>query len=156
VASRIVYRYTYMTRAVEFALETLRAASPVGSAGDKHPGLYRDSHTVFIDGHVVKDMSAWRPGQQVNIANPVPYARKIEAGRLKLSVPNHVYETAAQVVAGQFGNSVLVKFVFMPVRFGDVAAFASFSTALKSGRKLSDKARQDWLVRQPALQITAR
>jgi hypothetical protein len=73
----------------------LREQSPVGSGGDKHPGLYRDSHTVFIDGHVVKDAGVWRPGQQVNIANPVSYSRKIEAGRIKLSVPAHVYEDAA-------------------------------------------------------------
>jgi hypothetical protein len=145
-----------MTTIVDFALATLRAASPVGSGGDKHPGLYRDSHLVFIDGHVVKDASGWQPGQQVNISNPVPYSRKIESGRMKLSVPNHVYEDAALIVAGQYGNSVAVKFVFMPVRFGDIASFASFSTQLKAGRRLSDKARQDWLVRQPALQITAR
>jgi hypothetical protein len=42
--------------------------------------------------------------------------------------------------------------MFMPVRFGDVAAFASFSTLLKAGRRrMSDKAREDWLVRQPGL-----
>lgn len=156
MTSRIIYAYVYMTEVVAFALETLRAASPVGSSGDKHPGLYRDSHLVFIAGHVVKDASAWQPGQQVNISNPAPYSRKIESGRMKLSVPNHVYEDAALIVGGQYGNSVDVKFVFMPVRFGDSASFASFSQTLKRGRKLSDKARQDWLVRQPALQITAR
>jgi hypothetical protein len=59
--------------------------SPVGSSGDKHPGLYRDSHLVFIDGHVVKDVSGWQPGQQVNISNPVPYARKIEVGGATIS-----------------------------------------------------------------------
>lgn len=156
MSSRVVYSYVYMTAVVEFALETLRAASPVGSTGDKHPGLYRDSHLVFIDGHVVKDAGGWQPGQQVNISNPAPYSRKIESGRMKLSVPNHVYEDAALIVGGRFGNSVAIKFVFMPVRFGDIASFASFSQALKSGRRLSDKARRDWLVRQPALQITAR
>lgn len=154
--SRIIYRYTYMQAIVDFALATLRAASPVGSSGDNHPGLYRDSHTVFIDGHIVKDVSSWLPGQQINISNPVPYSRKIESGRMKLSVPNHVYEDAALIVAGQYGNSVAVKFVFMPVRFGDVAAFAAFSNQIRPGRKMSEKARQDWLVRQPALQINAR
>lgn len=151
---RIVYRYLDMSAIVAFALDTLRAASPVGSTGDGHPGLYRDSHTVFIDGHVVADASAWRPGQQVNISNPVPYSRKIETGRMKVSVPNHVYEDAALIVAGRYGNQVAVKFVYMPVRFGDNAAFATFSKQIRKGRKLSEKARQDWLARQPALQIT--
>jgi hypothetical protein len=153
---RFVFSYTYMTAIVDFALQTLRDKSPVGSGGDKHPGLYRDSHLVFIDGHVVKDASGWQPGQQINISNPVPYARKIETGRTQLSVPNHIYEDTALLVAGRYGNQASIKFVYMPVRFGDVAAYASFSQALKAGRRLSDKARKDWLVRQPALQINAR
>jgi hypothetical protein len=153
---RLVFSYNYMTDIVAFALETLRAASPVGSTGDKHPGLYRDSHLVFIDGHVVPDASGWQPGQQVNISNPVPYSRKIESGRMKLSVPNHVYEDAALLVAGRYGNQVACKFTFMPVRFGDVGAYAAFSKQIRPGRKLSEKARQDWLVRQPALQINQR
>lgn len=146
-----------MVRIVEAALKELRDNSPVGSGDDSHPGLYRDSHMIFIDGHVVADASGWKPGQQINISNPVPYARKIEIGKMKLSVPNHVYETAAQKLAGRFGNSVNIKFTFMPVRFGDIQSYASFSKQMKVGRKrMSDKARQDWLVRQPALQITAR
>lgn len=155
--TRIVYSYLRMSNVVDEALKELRDNSPVGSAGDDHPGLYRESHMVFIDGHVAKDASGWKPGQQINISNPVPYARKIEIGKMKLSVPNHVYETAAQKLAGRFGNSVNIKFTFMPVRFGDIQAFAAFSKQLKAGRRrMSDKARQDWLVRQPALQITAR
>lgn len=146
-----------MPGVVDEALKVLWDNSPVGSVGDDHPGLYRDSHMVFIDGHVVKDASGWKPGQQINISNPVPYSRKIEIAKMKLSVPNHVYENAAQVLNGRFGNSVNIKFTFMPVRFGDIQSYASFSKQLKAGRKrMSDKARQDWLVRQPALQITAR
>ena len=153
---RIRYSFVDMQGVVAFAIETLKARSPVGSGGDPHPGLYRDSHLIFIDGHVVADASAWRPGQQINISNPVPYARKIETGKMKLSVPSNVYESASQIVAARFGNSVAVKFVYMPVRFGDVGAFAQFSRQMRQGRRMSEKARRDWLVRQPALQITER
>jgi hypothetical protein len=153
---KIVYTVTRMTSVVEFALETLKANSPVGSDGDEHPGLYRDSHLVFIDGHVVKDASGWRPGQQINISNPVPYSRKIESGRLKMSVPAHVYESAEPIISARYGNTALVRFVYMPVRFGDNAAWSAFTKQQRTGRKLSEKARQDWLVRQPALQIRAR
>jgi hypothetical protein len=156
VSFRTVIHYSYMVEVVAFALQTLRDRSPVGSIGDKHPGLYRDSHLIFIDGHVASDVSSWQPGQQVNISNPVPYSRKIESGRIKLSVPNHIYEDTALIVAGRFGNQVACKFTYMPVRFGDVAAYAAFSQAIRKGRNLSDKARQDWLVRQPALQINQR
>ena len=153
---RIIFRYGVMQDVVDFALATLRERSPVGSAGDKHPGLYRDSHKVFLNGHVVEDVSGWRPGDQINISSPVPYARKIEAGRGKMTVPCHVYEDAALIVVGRFGNQAAVRFTFMPVRFGDVQAFAAFSRQIRPGRRLSQKARQDWLVRQPALEIRGR
>lgn len=154
---KIVYRFFYMTQVVEFALETLRANSPVGSDRDPHPGLYRDSHTVFLNGHVVQDVSAFKPGDQIHISNPVPYARKIESGRMKLSVPNHVYETATQQVQARFGNTANVKFVFMPVRFGDNQAWANFTKLQRNKRKKQNpKSRADWLVRQPAMQISAR
>lgn len=155
---KIVYTFIDMQGVVSFALETLKAKSPVGSAGDKHPGLYRDSHLVFIDGHVVKDVSGWRPGQQINISNPVPYSRKIESGGFTISVPGHVYEDTAQTLAGKYGNSVSVKFVFMPVRFGSVQDYAHSLAGQAAGSRRggSPKALRDWLVRQPALQITAR
>ena len=153
---QIVYRYANMQAVVSFAIETLRANSPVGSAPDPHPGLYRDSHLIFIDGHVVKDVSSWRPGQQINISNPVPYSRKIEAGRMKMSVPAHVYERSEPIISARYGNQASIKFVFMPVRFGDNQSWANFTKMQRTGRKLSNKARADWLVRQPALQITAR
>jgi hypothetical protein len=152
----LAIRYLYMAEIVDDALQVLRDASPVGSAGDRHPGLYRDSHMVFIDGHNVPDASNWQPGQQVNISNPEPYSRKIEVGSMKMSVPGHVYENAAVVLASKYGNSVDIKFVYMPVQFGNVAAYASFSRRQKTGQKLNDKARADWLSRQPALQINAR
>lgn len=155
---RTIFRYLAMQDIVDFALETLRARSPVGSVGDEHPGLYRDSHTVFLNGHVVAngDVGAFKAGDQIDIANPVPYSRKIEAGRGQMSVPGHIYEEAALLIAGRYGNRAAVKFTFMPVRFGDVAAYAAFSRRIRPGRRLSDKARQDWLVRQPALEIKAR
>ncbi|BAL77032.1 hypothetical protein [Bradyrhizobium cosmicum] len=155
---RLVFRYQAMQDIVDFALSVLRERSPVGTGNDKHPGLYRDSHTVFLNGHVVQgaDVSAFRPGDQINISNPVPYARKIEIGRLTMSVPPHVYEDSALIVAGRYGNRASVKFTFMPVRFGGVAAFAAFSKQIRPGRRMSEKARQDWLSRQPALEIRAR
>lgn len=155
--SRIEYRYSYMQEIVDFALSTLRALSPVGSGGDPHPGLYRDSHTVFLNGRVASDVSAWRDGDQINISNPVPYSRKIEIGTARMSVPGHVYETAAQLVDARYGNQASTKFTFMPVVFGDNRAAAAFSRAVRPRRRrLSTKALNDWLSRQPALQIRSR
>jgi hypothetical protein len=98
---RLIVRYLAMQDVVDFALAALKERSPVGSGGDKHPGLYRDSHTVFLNGHVVtgRRCRRFKSGDQINISNPVPYSRKIEAGRGKMSVPGHVYEETAQLVA---------------------------------------------------------
>lgn len=158
MSPRIVIRYFYMDEVVQFALQTLKEKSPVGSAGDSHPGLYRDSHLVFIDGHVVKDVKNWQPGQTVHVSNPVPYSRIIEVGNGRLRVPLHVYEDAAQIVAARFGNSASVKFVFMPVRFGSVQDYAQSLAGKAAGSRRggSKKALRDWLVRQPALEITGR
>ena len=155
---RIVYRYTDMQAVVDFALTTLREHSPVGSGADPHPGLYRDSHLVFLNGHVVQDVGNFRPGDQINISSPVPYARKIESGSAKMSVPGHVYEDAALIVAARYGNQAAIAFVFMPVRFGSVQAYAHSLAGQAAGRRRggSPKALRDWLVRQPALEIRAR
>ncbi len=153
--SQIVFRYVYMNDIAQFALQTLRDLSPVGSGRDSHPGLYRDSHMLFIDGHNVDDATIWVPGQQLAISNPVPYARRIEAGAMNISVPPHVYERAAPIVAGRYGNSVNVRFSYMPVRFGSIEAYAQSRASAVSHRRRR-KALRDWLARQPALIITAR
>lgn len=153
---RFIFSYYYADAVVQYALQVLREKSPVGS--DKHPGLYRDSHTVFIDGHVVPDATSWSPGQQINISNPVPYARKIEVGKMQMSVPPHVYESATQLVADRYPQFD-VRFVFMPVRFGSVEDYVNSAT----GRALAKKTRggrvelhSNWLARQPAMQITGK
>ncbi|WP_448031544.1 hypothetical protein [Bradyrhizobium liaoningense] len=154
---RYVFRFTAMQDIVDFALATLRERSPVGTGDDPHPGLYRDSHLVFLNGQVVQNVRAFKRGDQINISNPVPYARKLEVGNGRMQAPLHVYEDTALIVASRFGNRAAVKFTFMPVRFGGISAYAVFSKQLKQGRRtMSEKSRQDWLVRQPTIEIKAR
>ena len=155
---RVVIRYLYMDDIVQFALQTLRDLSPVGSTKDTHPGLYRDSHMLFIDGHNAPDAKNWRPGQQIEISNPVPYSRIVELGNGRMRAPLHVYEQAQPLIAARYGNSVDVKFTFMPVRFGSVQAYAQSRAgeAAKRRKGGSEKVLRDWLVRQPAIIITAR
>lgn len=155
-SNRISYRYAYADEVVQFSLQTLRDRSPVGSGNDPHPGLYRDSHMVFIDGRRVADAKDWRPGQAIHISNPEPYSRKIESGDMTMKVPGHVYELAEPTISARFGNRFSIKFVFMPVTFGSNQSWANHTALQRTGRRLSPKARADWLVRQPALQITAR
>ena len=143
---------------VKFALETLKALSPVGASGDPHPGLYRDSHMVFIDGHNVDNVDGWKPGQQIAISNPVPYSRIIELGNGKMRAPLYVYWQAEVEVSNRYGNSINSYFTYMPVRFGSVQAYAGSLAGQAAGKRRggSKKALQDWLVRQPCIIITSR
>lgn len=150
--SRITFHYVYMDDAVQFAVQTLKELSPVGT--DKHAGLYRDSHLIFLDGHVVKDASGWQPGQQVEISNPVPYSRKIELGTIKVSVPPHVYEGAAPIVAAKY-PSIKVQFTFMPLRFSGADTFQHSLEGQAFGKRANKKALRDWEVAQPTLILTA-
>ena len=156
---RLVFRFLPMQDIVAFALETLRSLSPVGKDDDPHPGLYRDSHLVFLNGHVVQDVSAFRKGDQINISNPVPYARKLEIGNGKMQAPLHVYEDGTLIVNSRYGNRAAIKFTFMPVRFGGIAAYANSLVGQASARQRrggNPKSYADWLSRQPAIEIKAR
>lgn len=156
---RLSIQYVYMDDICQFALQTLRDRSPVGSAGDPHPGLYRDGHMLFIDGHNVPDAKNWKPGQQIDISNPEPYARIIELGNGRMRAPLNVYQQSAPIIAARYGNSVIVQFVFMPVQFGSMQAYANSAAgrAARTRRGGSTiKARRDWLSRQPAIQINQR
>lgn len=150
---RIVYKSFSMEPVAAFAMETLRKGSPVGSGDDPHPGLYRAGHTMFLNGHVVEDAAGWKPGDEIEISNPIPYSRLIEVGILRMRVPgtDHVYQRAEQIVAAKYGDAVSVKFKFMPIRFTSAVARSRFARIEGRDRATSAKA----LKRQPALIITA-
>ncbi len=144
-----------MDEVAQFALKTLRDLSPIGSGGDPHPGLYRDKHTLFLNGHDVPDAKAWKPGDQLEISNPEPYARKIEVGAMHISVDAHVYERSAQIVRRQYGSMTKVEFLFMPLRFGNAQAQAASGISARHTRRNSGRRSGDWLVRQPAIILSA-
>lgn len=156
--TKIVFTFFVMQPVIDFAMQTLVERSPVGEAHDTHPGLYRDSHMLFIDGQSVPDAKNWQPGQACEISNPVPYSRIVELGNGKMRAPLYVYEATAPLISARYGNSVNVQFVFMPVRFGSVQAYSQSRAGQAAGTRRggSEKAIKDWLVRQPAIIITAR
>lgn len=157
----IEYHYQRLGEIVQFAMDTLFALSPVLS------GDYRRAHTLFVGGVAVSDLKTWRPesGEEVYIANPLPYARKIELGKMKMRVPGteHVYAQAQQILRRRFGNLAAIKFTFLSVADGAVYSagdkagpvirhrsgrFAKGSHA-RAGRALEKDARR------PALYIRA-
>ncbi len=100
----IVYNYRYLSDLVGFALSELRKQSPFVS------GDYKDGHTLYVndqpvaDGVLPKDIKS---GDRIFIANPLPYARKIEIGRTEsgrefvINPPNRLYFRVGEMVQAQ-------------------------------------------------------
>jgi hypothetical protein len=128
----IRYRYQRLEEVVRAAMEMLFELSPVLS------GEYRMAHTLFVDGAAASDLSAWDGTGTIVITNMMPYARKIEVGKMVMRVPgtDHVYEQAEMLLRRQHGNTANIKFNYR--------GFVSGRAGNKSGN------------RYPALEISER
>lgn len=123
----IVYRYRHIGDIITFALDALVRASPIRS------GRYADSHTVFVNGTQHNGKVKIGPRDSVMIANPVPYARRLEIGKTQsgrdfvLQVPNRIYERVAKrVLVPKYRNVAKITF-----------GYVSISGAYKTKGKLS-------------------
>lgn len=105
----IAYRFGYMGEVAVFALEFLKARSPVRS------GKYRDSFVVAVNGRPIPAdnfvVDSVPNDAELYIYNSQPYSRKVDVqlvGKrpLKFSVPPRMFEDAAVAVRGRFGNLV--------------------------------------------------
>lgn len=149
----IVYDYGRIDLVASFALDTLRQLSPVDS------GDYIRSHVIMLNGTVIdnpdnpssRSLSSWKPGDRITISNLLPYTRKIEIGRKGYRAHGHVYEKAAHIVSGRYGNMARVIFTYdrAPRGGGDAGVYAW------AWKRTSDHSRkyQEWLTRQPTLVI---
>lgn len=113
----VLFRYPRHDLIARFAVETLKQLSPVGLPSDKrpgHPGLYRDSHTMFINGVQATDFSGWEEGQEIIVASFLPYSRVIERGLMKMRVPgtSMVYQQAESIVKRKYGNLANIRYTF--------------------------------------------
>jgi hypothetical protein len=111
----IVFNYRYLSDVVQVALDELRKMSPVQS------GDYVRSHTLFVNGSPVdavpKNLKA---GDQIYIANPIVYARRIEVGMTKsgrpfvLQVEPRIYERVAKrVLIPRYRNQAKITFGYV-------------------------------------------
>lgn len=123
----IIYTYARLQPIVDFALETLRNLSPVKS------GAYRGAHTLFVGGAAAESVEGVLPGESVFIINPLAYARKIEMGKMKMSVPgsDRVYQQAIQIVNRRFGNQAWIKFTYQAI---EGSAFTNYVSAGRKGK----------------------
>lgn len=99
----IVYVFHWWNEIIEYALDVLRARSPVKS------GRYRDSWFPMINGVVVTDYSTIPIDATVMLTNNQPYARKIEVGFMDMSVPSGVAQDSNQIIRRRFGNLIASK-----------------------------------------------
>lgn len=114
----ILYKFSWLDEVAEFALEFLRARSPLGPAERGH---YRDSHQAMVGGRVVAssdDPGSIRSveipaGAEIVIVSDKPYARKIEVGAMRMRVPPRVYEDARQSVLRHYRQIVRVDLRFV-------------------------------------------
>jgi len=132
----IVYNYRYLADLIKFALDELRRQSPSQS------GKYKRSHTVYVNDSPVGDSipKSIQPGDRIYIANPVPYARRLEIGRTKsgrsflIQVPNRIYERVTQMTKAQGKGRVKVA-----MRYVDLG-----SHALAKNQKTGIMTRRGW------------
>jgi hypothetical protein len=120
----ILYEFIYWREIADYALAFLRARSPVDS------GDYRDAHhlrNAALQKIDLQDLAA--DTTTLVVTNDVPYARKIEVGGMRLSVPPYVYEDAASAVRRQYGEIVKVDVRYLELPGGYVLKGRQRSTA---------------------------
>lgn len=153
----IVYRYRYLREIVEYALGELYRASPVQS------GRYVQSHTVFVNGQPVEALpDPLPPSAEVMIANPVPYARRLEIGKTKagrdfvLQVEPRIYERVAKgALRRRFGKNAEIEFTYVTLP-GSIRAKGALASHYRTGEgRMRKRNQRKDVVRTPAIIIRA-
>lgn len=160
VPGPIVFKYRYVREIVSETIRALRAASPAAS------GDYVRSHTIFVNGAAVDQLPPrLKAGDEIMIANSVPYARRVEVGKTKsgrdflIQVPNRIYQRTGALIHKRYGKlaKITVEFIDLPsaYRLRRNQATRSFSGgALRVGRQRSDR-RAGSKITYPAIIIEA-
>ncbi len=153
----IVYQYRYFREIVLVALRELAAMSPVES------GRYRQSHTLYVDGVAanVAAPSGVNFGQTIIIANPLPYARRLEIGKTEsgrnflISVENRIYEREARSLARRYGSAAKITFGYANIPGAHVITGTGLSATYKNkhGRVVKRRKHTGEKVDAPAIFI---
>lgn len=104
---RIEVRYALIADVLAWINQQLVTHSPVRS------GAYAGAHTWFADGQPF-DLAHPPEAKVYTVLNPLPYARKIEQGGMKMTAPgtSGVYEVVAALAQRRFNNLVTVEFAY--------------------------------------------
>lgn len=108
----ILYVFSWWPEIIEFALEFLQRRSPERS------GRFKNSWFVMVSGSTVSSFADVPVGAVVTVTNSQPYARKIEVGHMKMSVPHGIVEDGRQAIQRQYGKILEVKKTFITLPGG--------------------------------------
>jgi hypothetical protein len=100
-------------------------------------GAYQRGHILMLNGAEVKDLRGYRPGDRIQIVNPLPYAKKLEGrptrtrrGRggqrervkgvrgASSQAPQGVYRVVHRLAVARYGRSVFIDFKYVPLSTG--------------------------------------
>lgn len=147
-----------MLEVIMWANARLYALSPVGLPPDPHPGHYRRSHLLMVNGQEVTGnwalaLRELKPGDRVQLVNPLPYARKLEGatasrrtGRKKRrpssrQAPQGIYRVLVAELIQRYGRSMFFDYKLVPLNLG-----VKVWGAVGGGRR---KVKGKWVDRQP-------
>jgi hypothetical protein len=148
----IVYKYTYDHEMFLVALRYLTQMSPMDT------GLYKRSHTLFINDRPVRPGTPIKHGDRIFIANTVIYARRLEIGRREsgqpflMSVPNRIYESVTKkILIPRYRNVARISmgYVTLPDAYRAKGRLGPHYR-LPNG-KVRKRRQKKELVRQPAI-----
>jgi hypothetical protein len=129
------------------ALEELRAGSPVNR------GEYRDAHTLYIDGEAQSEIpQVVASGAKVMVANPLPYAIRLEIGKTEsgrdfvVQVPPRLYQRVGERLSERFGEFAIITVGEIELPEAETGAFSS--RRVSSRRRLGSSGGN---VKSPAL-----
>lgn len=116
VGGEILYNFSDISQAAAYALDLARQKSPVAS------GVYRDAWVLLVDDQIWPHDLEDLPGNvEVTITNPMPYARKIDVGAMKMSVPSGIVEAVRQAVFKKYPDmTIWRKFINLSGSYADV------------------------------------
>lgn len=117
----IVFEFDVAEDITAFILEELQRVSPVDS------GDYKRAHMLFADGRQVLAGEKAPEAETFLFCNPLPYARRIEAGTMRMRVDgtSAVYQQAARAAQRRFGNMAAIKFTYTDPPFGGLSRKAA-------------------------------
>lgn len=140
-----LFLFSYWEEIVAFALESVRAVSPVRS------GEYKQRHAIYADDELVASPALVGGATRVAIVNTASYARRLEipskwwfknSGKkgavrgwsVQPQVPqpkDSIYHNAAMTVRRKYGNIVFVKYAWVDAEGGDGGRFPAILMELR-------------------------